>query len=195
MFVEKETNGNCNALLPTRGEDGGVKWHSVTLSKQIAATRPIKFAGESLKNLITVLLSQNYGWGGYLVNRDCSALVRDYFAAFKIPLPRNSFGQSQEGKIVMLSDMSLEEKKQTIVKYGVPFRTILYRPGHVAIYLGQKNGQILILHNVWGNHTRGGKGRNIIGRAIISTVEYGKEIDEVDSKSLFLNSMSSMSIL
>ncbi|RZI47670.1 hypothetical protein EDM53_00675 [Rickettsiales endosymbiont of Peranema trichophorum] len=195
LFVEKDMNTYYKALLPVRAENGFVSWHSINLSKQISSTDAMGFTSENLKKLINVLLSQHYGWGGYMVNRDCSSLVRDYFSVFRIPLPRNSFGQSKEGKVVDLANMSLKAKRQAIIKHGVPFRTILYRPGHIGIYLGYKDGKILMLQSVWGNHIRRAHGRNIIGRTVISSVEYGQELKEVDKESLFLNLVSSMSVL
>ena len=47
------------------------------------------------------------------------------------------------------------------------------------LYIGQKDGEPLVFHNVWGIKTledNGEYGRFIIGRAVITTLEPGAEL-------------------
>jgi hypothetical protein len=53
------------------------------------------------------------------------------------------------------------------------------------------------MHNIWGVRTidkSGNKGRFIIGKAIISTLELGSDLDEFDPEKMLLNRVESMNI-
>ncbi|MEN6624473.1 MAG: SH3 domain-containing protein [Smithella sp.] len=146
------------------------------------------------------LTGEPYGWGGLYGNRDCSAMTRDFFAVFGIWLPRHSADQVKEtGTFIDLSSMSLEEKEKTIIEKGIPYLTLLWRKGHVMLYIGAKDGQALIFHNIWGVRTkdlRGFEGRKIIGQAVITTLRPGRELRNFDSKAGdLLAHIAGMSIL
>ncbi|MBL3285288.1 putative SH3 domain glycoside hydrolase [Rickettsiales endosymbiont of Paramecium tredecaurelia] len=196
LFVKEKHKGYYSVLLPMRGNNSGVLWKNGKIPMDIARMEPLEFTKENVDDVIQNLIGQNYGWGGYLGNRDCSALIRDYFAAFGIGLPRNSLAQSQEGRIIKLAALNRDEKLKIITKEAVPFRTILYCPGHIVLYVGSKKDKLLILHNIWGSKIQHGneKGRNIIGATIISTLEFGKELRYIAADSTFLDKISSMSI-
>lgn len=66
---------------------------------------------------------------------------------------------------------------------AIPFITLLYMPGHIGLYLGEKQDQIIMFHNKWGvktkDKTTGKQGRVIIGRAVITSLEIAKNDDTV----------------
>ena len=83
-----------------------------------------------------------------------------------------------------------------IIEKGIPFRTTLYKDGHIGLYVGHKDGKILMLHNVWSNHLLRDQqeGQNVIGRTIISTLEFGKELDHIRTDTLFLSQLYVMTL-
>jgi cell wall-associated NlpC family hydrolase len=145
----------------------------------------------------TQLLKNTYGWGGMYGERDCSSMIRDFMTPFGIWLPRNSAAQSRKGEVVSFAGLSDDEKLFTIKQYGIPFETILYLKGHVLLYIGTYQESIMVMHNIWGIRTidkQGNKGRHIIGKAVISTLELGAELDEFDPAMRLLTRLESMNI-
>ncbi len=152
------------------------------------------------KDLITIgnqLLKNTYGWGGMYGERDCSSMIRDMVTPFGIWLPRNSAAQSRKGEVISFEGMSNDEKVSMIKTKGVPFETIIYLKGHVLLYIGTYQDNVLVMHNIWGIRTidkEGNKGRHIIGKAVISTLELGAELEEYDPTMKLLNRAVSMNI-
>lgn len=196
LFVTKETGNGYTALLPLKDKHRGVRWGAVKVSKSIASIKSLDFTAENVEKVLQEFMSENYGWGGYLGNRDCSALIKDYLAVFRIPTYRDGDSQSKSGTQIQLGHLTPEEKQKLIIEMGIPFRTTLYRDGHIGLYVGHKDGKILMLHNVWGNKLLKGqqKGQNVIGRTIISTLEYGKELENIKADTIFLNLLHVMTI-
>ena len=127
-----------------------------------------------------------YGWGGLLDNRDCSMFLRDLFLPFGVFLPRNSKDQAAIEKkgYVDLSKFSIEEKLDYLKHNAVAFGTLLYMRGHVLLYVGQKDGEPLVLHDVWGfayNEDAKEK-RFVVGRPVISTLHLGEKHDGFEEK-------------
>ena len=128
------------------------------------------------------------------MDRDCSAMTRDFFAPFGIWLPRNSAQQAKKGRIIDLSGMSDEEKERTIVEKGVPFQTLIHLPGHIMLYVGSIGKKAYVMHNMWGIKT-GDNGRYIIGRGVISGLHLGENLPEADKESILIRRIDSMNIV
>ena len=67
------------------------------------------------------------------------------------------------------------------------------------LYIGSKDGRALIFHNVWGIRTKdlaGREGRKIIGQAVITTLQPGRELRDIDSAAgSLLDNIAAMNIL
>jgi hypothetical protein len=127
-------------------------------------------------------------------------MTRDFFAVFGIWLPRHSEDQVKEvGTYINLQGLPSEEKEKIILARGVPYLSLLWRKGHVMLYIGAKDGRALIFHNIWGIRTKdlaGREGRKIIGQAVITTLQPGQELRDIDSASgSLLDNISAMNIL
>jgi len=168
-----------------------------TLSKNLGHNGILKFNTKNINLIMHELLHVNYGWGGIYNQRDCSSTLRDFFAPFGIWLPRNSYLQSKAGKIISLENMSDENKIATIKKYGVPFETLLYKKGHIVLYVGIHNDQIIIFQNVWGIKTmhNNKEGRFIIGKTVFSTLQIGSNLSDYDENASLLKNLKSMNIV
>lgn len=88
-----------------------------------------------------------YKYGGGEGQRDCSSLIMEIFSVFGIRLPRNSAWQS---KIPLKSfDLSnLEIKDKCSILDLLPAGTLLFMEGHVMIYLGKRESEHFIFHDV-----------------------------------------------
>lgn len=152
---------------------------------------------QTLPLLANEVMQSDYGWGGLYEERDCSSTMRDMFAPFGIWLPRNSYQQSKVGKVFSLSGKSRSEKIAYIKEHGMAFETLLYRKGHILLYLGVYKGDIMVLHDVWGIRTKVGtkEGRVIIGKTVISTLDIGDELADYDKENNMLDKLESMNII
>jgi hypothetical protein len=143
-------------------------------------------------------MGQPYGWGGLYGNRDCSATLQDLFTPFGIELPRNSRDQIEAGPAVDLSGLDREAKLARIREAGVPWRTLLYKPGHILLYLGELDGEPVALHTMWGVKTRGPwgrEGRRVVGATVITTLSPGTELDRLAPDGDLLESLTALRVL
>lgn len=149
---------------------------------------PIPFDSLHVEKIATQLLDEKYGWGGFLENRDCSAMTKDFFAPFGIWLPRNSFSQSQIGEYISLENLKDEEKEKLIAQVAIPFVSLIYLKGHIMLYIGQKDGKTMVMHNTWGLKIKEGdsEGRLVIGRSIISDLYLGSNQDNIIEETILI---------
>lgn len=185
------------ALAITAGKNHTPIYTKVQVPFSVAEKEKMLINPENLIRITNLMLNSNYGWGGLYEERDCSSMLRDLYAPFGIWLPRNSSEQSKSGKIISLENKTAEEKKEMIIKEGIPFETLLYKQGHILLYLGAYEGEVTVLHNVWGIKTLkdGIEGRSVIGKVVISSLEIGKEREDYNPEKGILSQIKSMNIL
>ncbi|HTP65400.1 MAG TPA: SH3 domain-containing protein [Geobacteraceae bacterium] len=150
------------------------------VAQEAAGIFPLELNRSTVTLIGDELVSKPYGWGEKYLDRDCSAMIRDFFLPFGIWLPRGSYNQIHSGRTISLSGLSGSEKERLIMEKGVPFLTLVYVKGHIMIYIGNRNGRPLIFHSTWGISVRDGKGgeyKKIIGKSIVSTLNPGAELD------------------
>ncbi len=144
------------------------------IKKDAIAIKPLRMTGINMARVANRLMMKPYGWGGLYENRDCSATLRDLFAPFGIWLSRHSSDQAKrDGHFFDLASLSPEEKKNTILRRGIPYMTLLWMKGHIMLYIGQFQGEPLVFHNFWGVTTTnlwGIHGRLIVGHTAITTL-------------------------
>ena len=170
---------------------------NTTLKKNFGHNGILKFNAKNINHIMNELLHVNYGWGGMYNQRDCSSTLRDFFAPFGIWLPRNSYQQSKVGHVISFENMSDSQKIATIKEKGVPFETLLYKKGHIVLYVGTINDKIIIFQNVWGVKTmhNGKEGRFIIGKTVFSTLQMGSNLSDFDESASLLKNLKSMNIV
>jgi len=158
---------------------------------------PLPMGTKHISLALESLLGEPYGWGGMFDHRDCSAMTQDFFTLFGLFLPRNSAAQKEEGLYISLATLTHQEKEHMIRRYGKPFLTLLYLPGHIMLYAGTLEETPLAIHNVWGVKTSflGYEGRGIVGKAVVSDLRMGEEHLFVSSQNLLLSRLEGMSIL
>ena len=172
-------------------------YETTRISKDVLSQGIVTFSSKHITKILKEVATKNYGWGGIYGQRDCSSTLRDFFAPFGVWLPRNSYQQSQMGEPLSLEKLTSEQKIQTIKEKAIPFRTLLYKRGHIVLYVGTYDGKIIVFQNVWGVKTlhEGVEGRFIIGRPVFSTLEIGKNLKEFDPDGSLLKNLKSMTTL
>jgi cell wall-associated NlpC family hydrolase len=185
------------ALFPKIGEDATRAWiwtavrdsqgkahlGKASVPKKAVMDKPLSMTPRHVAQLAGELVGEPYGWGGMDGKRDCSAMIRDLFSPFGLWLPRNSGEQAFFGKFTSFRNLSPQEKEALIIRQGVPWRTLLWTPGHITLYIGVHRGKPLIFHNFWSIKTRDARGKSnrvIVGRAAVTTLHPGRELHGAD---------------
>ncbi len=158
---------------------------------------PIIFNRHNINKIISQLINKPYGWGGLYQNRDCSLLTQDTLAPFGFSLQRNSYGQAQDGHFISLKNKTNQEKKDIIKSKAIPFLSLIYIKGHIALYLGIYKNEPVIFHSFWGVKTikNNISNRYIVGKSIISSLEPGKEIKTYNKEQTILHKIKGIVIL
>ena len=192
-----ENDDYYTLLAVKRGDLYTPVYKKLKVQKKYASTKPLAFSNDNIVKILFQLQKSVYGWGGMYGERDCSATMRDYFAPFGIWIGRNSSVQAKAGRVIELDGLEEDAKKALIKKEAVPFETLLYRRGHIMLYLGTYNGKIIVFQNLWGIKTRKGEqtGRVVIGRAVYSSLDIGRGVAYYDEESSLIKKLKSMNIV
>lgn len=197
MFLEKVRLGTIFPYVRGKDKDsylvvrkhGSLKGliSNITISRDFIKKAPITFNAINLNILTNELINEPYGWGGTFQARDCSELTRDFLSPFGIFLARNSKSQTKNGKYLSLKDLSNDEKKKFLIKNAIPYLTLVYKKGHIMLYIGHKNGEPMVFHNLWSvvaQDKEGLRKKHIIGKTIISSLEPYTAAKQENTKSL-----------
>ena len=175
-------------MVASAGDERRAVTSVARLPRETAAPFPLAFDGKNLALIGNQLLGQPYGWGEMYGLRDCSAMLRDLFLPFGIWLPRTAADQiASAGQRRDLTSLGPREKEETIRREGRPFLTLLYKPGHIMLYVGtDPQGRPLVFHNIWSIRVKDATGERpqFIGKAVITTLEPGKELGLAEGGSL-----------
>jgi len=167
------------------------------ISKEIAHKGLMEYTNKNIESIMNEISKSKYGWGGMYNQRDCSSTLRDFYAPFGLWLPRNSSQQAKKGHIVKLDGLSDEKKIQIIKEKGIPFKTFVYKKGHILLYVGTYKGTVVVFHNIWGIRTikSGKEGRLVVGRAVFSSLTIGSHQRDFDSDASILKNLKSINII
>jgi cell wall-associated NlpC family hydrolase len=187
-------------VLAAVARDGQARTRGVRLGRQQAQPWPLPLSASAVARQAGVMLQKPYGWGGSYGNRDCSALLKDLFTPFGLWLPRNSAQQAQEGgQFLPLGHLPPQEREQYLLARGVPFLTLVWRPGHIMLYIGAHQGRAMVLHSLWGlkiSDQQGREGRQVVGRSVITSLLAGQELPQLARpEGLLLNRVEGMTLL
>lgn len=196
------TRSKYESQIFLRDSRGYAYARQVVLDQDSFAKFPMSFSSQKVAFLAQGIIGEKYGWGGMFGNRDCSMFLRDILGNFGFYLPRNSQAQIRQNPAKDTQDLyfdlsafNVEQKKAMILQNAIPFGTLFGMRGHIMLYLGQLDGQIYILHDIWGlrtlqNETQ--EGRKIIGKIAITPLEIGKDIQGINQDKLLIHRIYGM---
>lgn len=122
-------------------ETGMLTLEDAEISKNNAVRGVLEYTIKNYYRQAFLYLGTDYGWGGADGGVDCSGFVGAVFRTFGLHLPRNTGELSKyAGMVVSLADDPsgvLDTVKQPAA---------VYRPGHVMLYLGKRDGRHTIIH-------------------------------------------------
>lgn len=189
----RQTPTHFEVEVFVRDTKGYAHSKKILVEKEGFAEFPMSFSSSEVANLAQGIMGEKYGWGGMFGNRDCSMFLRDILGNFGFFLTRNSQAQmrqiSDDSPLLEIKTQDSQEKKEFIKQNGIPFATLLGMPGHIMLYVGEKEGEIYVLHDVWGlrtlqNETQ--EGRKIIGKIALTSLEIGKGIQGINQEKLLI---------
>jgi len=179
-------------FVASRDTKGRAHIEKVKVSNaNIIAKKPLPFTAKNVGMLAKEFYGEPYGWGGSYECRDCSATTRDFLGVFGIFLRRNSSKQAEDGEDISILGLNKAKKKKKIIQDAEPFRSLLYVPGHIVLYLGEYKGEPVIMHTYWGIRKKD-KTKIITGRTIITSTEPGKERADVREQSKLINTLKTI---
>ena len=163
---------NGKMLLPLRGENGTLKL--IRQKPKYNDSLHKGYLPYTANNIVTMAfrhLGAPYGWGGLKNSVDCSAFSQDVYKTVGIQLPRNSGEQARSFPGKDVSTMTLPQKLKYIDT--LPAGALLFKPGHVMIYLGQKNGTPYMIHALgsYGERTGSKVKANYVLEVVVSKVD------------------------
>lgn len=174
FYFSDEDNGAANAIsikFPERSGEG-LKWREAYLKKDSDVSRG--FLPYTRRNAITQafkMLGEEYGWGGQDGKRDCSEFIKDLFATMGITLPRNSRQQGFAGNILAHSERYAKEEIGSALKNAEPGLTLLGMSRHVMLYIGDRNGEPFVIHQVFGYAD--GRRFKVLNRVAVTGLDIG----------------------
>lgn len=186
--VTDQNEEGLEVAVASVGEGGVAELGTTWISRTKAVPFPLPFNADNIALIGNQLLGEPYGWGEMYDLRDCSALLRDFFMPFGIWLPRTALDQIDSVRHrQQLAKLGPEEKRTLIEERGIPFLSLLFKPGHIMLYAGEgEEGEPLVFHDAWSIRVKEDEGerKRIIGIASVTTLEPGKELGLVPKSSL-----------
>ncbi len=133
--------------VPRRDTNTGVFYaEEATVAKTEAIRGSLDYTMENYYRQAFLYLGTFYGWGGSGGGVDCSGFVCAVFRTFGLYLPRNTGEQSRHAGTIL----SLANDPSGVLD-TIHQPAAVYRPGHVMLYLGKKNGMHYIIHAPQGS--------------------------------------------
>lgn len=190
-------------VIFSKNKDGFATQNLIEFNKEEFLDFPINFSDTNYISIANKLMGEKYGWGGMFGNRDCSMFLRDTLGVFGFYLPRNSQAQikikTKDSRYYNLDNLDSNSKKNFIKNNGIPFATLLGMKGHIMLYIGERDGNIFVLHDVWGLKTlqketifSSKETRHIIGKIAITPIDIGKDMSNVIKDSLLIDRIYGM---
>ena len=144
--AKEDTDGTLVVSLPQIDENGQLMVKEVKTTQEGIHLGYLALTQDLVLEQAKKLIGMAYGWGDSNGDMDCSSTMNSIYRCFGIILPRNTSELAQTGtQIVSLEGMTQEEKLEQI--HSMKPGTLLVMKGHVVMYIGQENGEDLILHN------------------------------------------------
>ncbi|SFV50800.1 FIG00545237: hypothetical protein [hydrothermal vent metagenome] len=192
MIKDPKNSKKSRFLFAVRGKGGKAYLQSATTKQRgLIIKKPIAMTPRNAAKIAQEFYGEPYGWGGLLQTRDCSSFTKDYFTPFGIFLRRNSSKQARDGDYCSIRGLPKDKKKRSIISKAKPFRSMLYVPGHIVLYLGEYKGEPVIMHTYWGARLKDGS-KKVLARTVITTTEPGRELPNIKESSKLANTLKAI---
>ena len=156
----RQEDGTLLLSLPARDAAGNCSVHEMRIHEDgslVPGRLPL--TANNLMRLAFTPLYTEYGWGGQNEGMDCSSYVQNIYRAMGVELPRDADAQERACTLLPLTGLDTAQRRARVTA-ALP-GALLFRPGHVMLYLGQDNmGTPLVIHAI-SSYYEGGMKRYI----------------------------------
>lgn len=135
--------------VPGRNPDGSLYYDFVVLGGDIACEGYLPFTMNNFYKQAFKYEGFMYGWGGSYDSVDCSGFVSAVMRVFGFVLPRNVSQQRTAVGEIILVEGSGKDNIDSVLD-GVNIPAVVYKPGHVMLYLGKYDGAHYVIHSPTG---------------------------------------------
>lgn len=171
----KQTGGITCVKIPSRKTDSNIIFKNGYIKTEELNIGFLKYTQRNILMQAFKFLNTPYGWGSYNGEQDCSSFISRVFLCFGIVLPESSFQKSK----FFPAELSNDGKEKQITGNAKPALSLLYLPGHIMLYIGQKETKPYAIHAIWGISTYNAKNQKTvkyINKVIVSDLDLGKEV-------------------
>ncbi|WP_290610442.1 SH3 domain-containing protein [Arsukibacterium sp. UBA3155] len=136
--------------LPLRTPDGSLDFTPALIARQQDVSEGyLPYTAANILQQAFKFLGDRYGWGHDYDSRDCTGFIIEIYRSFGLLMPRNSGqqGEGSYGRNVRFSSQSSHADKLAAIRSAQP-GDLIYRPGHVMLYLGEDAGEPFVIHSV-----------------------------------------------
>jgi hypothetical protein len=136
--------------LPIRNHDGILDFTAALIARQQdVSVGYLPYTPANVLQQAFKFLGDRYGWGHDYDSRDCTGFIIEIYRSFGLIMPRNSGqqGKGNYGQNSRFTDQSTHFDKLAAISKAQP-GDLIYRPGHVMLYLGEENGEPFVIHSV-----------------------------------------------
>jgi len=171
----KQTAGITCVKIPSRKADSNIIFTNGYIKTEGLNIGFLKYTQRNILMQAFKFLNAPYGWGSYNGEQDCSSFISRVFLCFGIVLPESSFQKSK----FLPAELSNDGKEKQIADNAKPGLSLLYLPGHIMLYIGQKGTKPYAIHAIWGISSYNAKNQKTvkyINKVIVSDLDLGKEV-------------------
>ncbi len=143
-LLRSEGEGGWVVQIPVRDEQGCLQSKEVCLPRSALFHQGwLECTRANLLRMAFTCLGDKYDWGGMTDSVDCSSFVADVYRTVGIELPRDADEQERLAPMRLnFSDGEAREKTLQRAEAG----DLLFRDGHVMMYLGEREGVPSMIH-------------------------------------------------
>lgn len=146
-------NDKYTVMLPVKDSQGKVQLVDTDLDASSVHEGYLPYTYENFYIQAFRYIGTPYGWGGMKDGVDCSSYVLNVFKTFGFVFPRNTSQQNKAvGNITNVEGKSDSDKISLLKNAEAP--VLIYKSGHVMIYLGEMDGTQYIIHAPGGGKVR-----------------------------------------
>ena len=167
--------GVWKVLLPVKKKNGGFDTAAAYIKKSDCHKGYLPYTPRVILDQAFKLLHTPYGWGDMWAEQDCSRFIWQIFACVGLNFPRNTSEQILCGKTLYAFEKDTPETDKLPALLKLPSATsLLYKKGHIMLYLGKVNNIPYIMHDTWG-YADTNQVTHIIGGVTISDIWLNKD--------------------
>lgn len=144
--------GNYAVRIPVQGENRELQFQLALIPIYSDVSEGyLPYTRANIIRQAFKMQGERYGWGGMFGARDCSAFMADIFRSFGIMLPRNADEQEMAPGRTRVFGAGQTAPARYAALEKMSAGTVLFKAGHVMLYVGEHNGRYYIIHDVSGS--------------------------------------------